>query len=172
MSKILVTYASKRGATEEIADAIVEVLKNDGLDVILLPVSSVTSIEGYDAIILGSAVYIGQWMRDANKFVKEYLDDLSHIPTWIFSSGPTGEGNPSDLMNGFQYPEKLEPYISRINLQEAILFHGALDMTELNWLERRMIKTVEAPLGDFRNWHSIKLWAQHIADSLHLVAAE
>lgn len=170
MTQVLVAYASKRGATEAIAMAIADVLRDEHFAVDLKPVADVTSLAGYEAVVLGSAVYMGQWMRDAERFVRQFADVLQTTPMWIFSSGPTGEGNPADLMNGFQYPEKLEPYISRMKLQEAILFHGALDMEQLNWLERRMIKAVQAPLGDFRNWHSIKLWAQHIADTLQLVA--
>lgn len=172
MISVLVAYVSKRGATEEIAATIAHVLRDEGLAVDLLTAGEVESLEGYDVVIFGSAVYIGQWLRDANRFVKTFVDDLSRVRTWIFSSGPTGEGNPSDLMNGFQYPPVLEPYISRINLQGVVLFHGAIDFNELNWLERRMIKTVKAPLGDFRDWESIKLWAQHIAASVQLVATE
>jgi len=68
--KVLVTYASKYGATAEIAEKIGEVLRQAGLQTDILPVKSIRDLTQYNAVILGSAVYIGQWRKDAVKFLK------------------------------------------------------------------------------------------------------
>lgn len=53
--------------------------------------SLVTSVEGYDAVVLGSAVYMGHWLELAVKFAETFVDELRRLPVWVFSSGPVGE---------------------------------------------------------------------------------
>lgn len=57
--KILVTAASKHGATAEIAKAIAEALQTRGLEVTVASVEQVDRIDGYGAFVLMSAVYAG-----------------------------------------------------------------------------------------------------------------
>ena len=84
---ILVTYASKYGATREIAEKIGEDLRLAGLGVDVLPVDDVRELDPYKAVILGSAVYIGKWQKEAEVFLKANEQSLADRPTWIFSSG-------------------------------------------------------------------------------------
>ena len=90
---ILVTYASKYGATQEIAEKIGEVLRQAGLQVDILPVASIRNLAAYEAVSLGSAVYIGKWHKEAETFLRTNEKILAERPVWLFSSGPTGEGN-------------------------------------------------------------------------------
>ena len=83
-----------------------------------------------------------------------------------FSSGATGEGDAAELLQGWQFPEKLQPIADRIQARDIALFHGDLDMEKLNFIERSMIKNVKAPVGDFRDWDAITSWATSIADVL------
>jgi menaquinone-dependent protoporphyrinogen oxidase len=85
---------------------------------------------------------------------------------WLFSSGPTGEGDPVELANGWRFPKSLQPVVDRIQPRDVALFHGALDVTKLNAIEKWMIKRVEAPVGDFRDWDAITSWAMAITDVL------
>ena len=71
---------------------------------------------------------------------------------WLFSSGPTGEGDPVELMKGFRFPEALQPIADHIRPRDIAFFHGALDMKELSLPERLIVKGIKAPLGDFRDW--------------------
>lgn len=163
--KILVTYSSRRGATAEIAEFIAEILR-ENITVDIKPVDDVTNLEGYDAVVLGSAVYIGQWMKDAAHFLESNVEELAARNTWLFSSGPTGEGDPVELMKGFLVPESLKPEVERIAPEDIAFFHGALDMKKLNFAEKMMIRGVKAPVGDFRDWEMIREWAQKIAQSV------
>jgi menaquinone-dependent protoporphyrinogen oxidase len=87
-ARVLVAYASKLGSTAEIAEAIAQVLRDGGHAAAAVPVRDVTTLEGWDAVVLGSAVYAAYWQRDARKFVERFHDDLQRRPLWLFSGGP------------------------------------------------------------------------------------
>ncbi len=165
-ARILVAYASKYGATAEIAEKIGQVLTSANLRADVRPIEDIATLSGYDAVILGSAVYIGQWRKDAAKFLELNEGTLAHLPVWLFSTGPTGEGEPVDLMKGWHFPENLQPIADRIHVRDTALFHGVLDKTKLNFGERMIIKGVKAPIGDYRDWDAIITWAQKIADAI------
>jgi menaquinone-dependent protoporphyrinogen oxidase len=54
------------------------------------PVQDVGAIDGYDAVVLGSAVYLGNWMKPAKEFAVREAAALAAVPVWLFSSGPIG----------------------------------------------------------------------------------
>lgn len=165
-SRVLVAYASKRGGTAEIAEEIGRVLRDAGLDVDVVPADRAGDPGAYEAVVLGSAVYVGRWRKEAVKFLEAHADTLAQRKVWLFSSGPTGEGDPLELVEGVLVPEALQPVVDQIEPQDVTVFHGILDASELNFIERRMIKMVKAPLGDFRDWDAIRSWAEGIADAL------
>jgi menaquinone-dependent protoporphyrinogen oxidase len=86
--RVLVTAASRHGATAEIAQAIGDALCGRGLDVTVMPVEDVSTVEPYGAVVLGSAVYAGHWLRPASAFVATHTRALASRPVWLFSSGP------------------------------------------------------------------------------------
>lgn len=164
--RILVTYATKHGATAEIAEKIGGVLRQDGFEVDVRPVERVSDASPYDAVVLGSAVYIGRWRREAAAFLKQHEEILAERAVWIFSSGPTGREDPVAAMDGWRFPEKLRPIVERIEPRDVVVFHGILDPERLNFIERAMIDKVGAPVGDFRDWDAIASWARGIAATL------
>lgn len=88
--KVLVAAASRYGATQEIADAIGRVLTDHGIDVKVVRAEGLDNVTLYDAVVLGSGVYMGNWLAPARRFVEEYGEELASRPTWLFSSGPLG----------------------------------------------------------------------------------
>ncbi|MEJ2739485.1 MAG: flavodoxin domain-containing protein [Dehalococcoidia bacterium] len=163
---VLVVYASKYGATAEIAEKIGDVLRQKGIEVNVSPVVGAGDPASYKAVILGSAAYIGQWRKEAVKFLNANEKSLAEKPVWIFSSGPTAEGDPIELVKGWRFPEKLKPVIDSIKPRDITVFHGVLDIDKMNFIEKFMINKVKAPLGDFRDWDSITSWANMIAGEL------
>lgn len=161
---ILITYDSKYGATKEIAEKISKVLSESGLQNDLLPIEEVENLSKYETIILGSAVYIGQWQKKAAKFLKENEKALADKNVWLFSTGPTGEGDPVELMKGWKFPEGLQGVADKIKPVDITVFHGALDESKLNTLEKMTIKMVKAPLGDYRDWKMVEAWANKIVN--------
>src|SRR5215207_2803044 len=87
-TNVLVAYASKHGATEEIAKAIADELRAHGLDVDCLPADQVADPIPYEGVVLGSAIYMARWRRPARKFLSRHRDALAKRPLWVFSSGP------------------------------------------------------------------------------------
>jgi menaquinone-dependent protoporphyrinogen oxidase len=165
---ILVAYASKHGATEEIAYKIGEVLKQQSLQADVQPADRVVTLKNYRAVILGSAVYAGQWQKSAVNFLETYERQLAEMPVWFFSSGPTGTGDPVELMKGWRFPTAQQPLANRIQPRDIALFHGEIDMTKINFAERLIIKGVKAPTGDYRDWEAVTTWAKGIAESMKL----
>lgn len=164
--RVLVAYATKYGATAEIAEKIGQVLCQAGLQADVLPADRVADPNAYSAVVLGSAVYIGQWRKEATRFLKDNEALLATKPVWLFSSGPTGEGDPLELTQGWRFPGKLQPIADRIAPRDIAVFHGASDVDKLNFLEKWMLKNVQAPVGDFRDWEAIIAWAKAMAQEL------
>ena len=165
-NQVLVAYASKYGATAEIADKIAGVLRQADLQVDLLPADRVRDLSPYGAVVLGSAVYVGKWRKEAAKFLKKNEKKLAGKPVWLFSSGPTGEGDPVELLNGWRLPKAQQPIVDRIKPRDVAVFHGDLDAEKINGIEKKMIETVGAVPGDYRDWDAITAWAGSVAGAL------
>jgi menaquinone-dependent protoporphyrinogen oxidase len=117
-------------------------------------------------VVLGSAVYIGRWRKEAAKFLKANEEVLAEQRVWLFSSGPTGEGDPVELTQGWRFPGALQPIADRIQPRDIAVFHGAVDVNKLNLVEKWMLKNVKSPVGDYRDWEAITSWAKAIVDVL------
>jgi menaquinone-dependent protoporphyrinogen oxidase len=169
--RVLVAYATKHGATGEIAEKIGQVLGQAGLDADVLPADQVSDLAPYDAVVLGSAVYAGRWHKEAAAFLEANEKELTGQPVWLFSSGPTGEGDLVELMKGWRFPEALQPVADRIQPRDIASFHGVLDTGKLGLGEKLIVKALKAPTGDFRDWEAITSWAADIASALEQAPA-
>jgi menaquinone-dependent protoporphyrinogen oxidase len=156
---VLVTYASKHGSTKGIAEAIGERLRERGMDAEVRPIREVQSLEGYDGVVVGSAVYLGSWMKEAQAFLDRHAEALRLIPVWLFSSGPTG----TDPAGGALL-DKQQRRLDAVGARDHHVFAGALNAGELGFLERRVVKAAKTPLGDFRDWREVERWADTITD--------
>jgi menaquinone-dependent protoporphyrinogen oxidase len=164
--KVLVAYASKQGATAEIAEKIGDIIRDAGLVVDVFPAGQVRDPGVYDAIVLGSAVYYGRWQKDAVSFLKRNEKVLADLPVWFFSSGPVGEGDPVELLDGWRFPALQQEIADRIQPRGIIVFHGVLRNDKLNFFEKWVMNNFESPEGDFRDWDAITAWAENIAEGL------
>jgi menaquinone-dependent protoporphyrinogen oxidase len=159
--KILVAVASKHGATYGIARAIAEELEARGLRADAVPLAEVEVLEHYDAVILGSAVYLGKWMSEATKFAEKHAEALRGKPVWLFSSGPT-DGRDDLAMT----PSFVERMNQLTGAREHRLFAGMVDTQSLGLLEKLAVRAAKSPRGDFRPWDEIRAWAHSIAAAL------
>jgi menaquinone-dependent protoporphyrinogen oxidase len=165
--KVLVTYASKYGATAEIAEKIGDALCQASLQVDVIPVDQVSDVSAYKAVILGSALYIGKWQKGAEAFLMTNEKRLTVKPVWLFSSGPTGEGDPVALVQGQRLPPTLQPVVDRIQPRDVAVFHGFNNLAKMNFIEKFAIRSiVKKPFGDFRDWQMIIAWANQIVNEL------
>lgn len=167
INKVLVAYASKYGATAEIAEKIGELLCQAGLQVDVIPVDRVSDVSPYQAVILGSALYIGKWHKGAEDFVKANETSLAGRPVWFFSSGPTGRGDPVELVEGQRLPPAMKPVVDRIHPRDIAVFHGFINPEKLNFIETFAMKSfVKKPFGDFRDWEMVAAWTNQIVYEL------
>jgi menaquinone-dependent protoporphyrinogen oxidase len=165
-TRVLVAYATKYGATAGIAEKIGQVLRESGLTVDVKPADQAGDPAAYQAVVLGSAVYIGKWRKEAVQYLKNHEKALAQRPVWIFNSGPLGEGNAAEQAGDLGFPKGLRPIADRINVRDVAVFFGAVDMDKLNPLEGWMFKNVKSPIGDFRDWDAIAAWVAGIAAAL------
>jgi menaquinone-dependent protoporphyrinogen oxidase len=160
---VLVTAASEHGATREIAAHIADDLARRGIDVEVKEPEEVDQLSRYDAFVIGSAVYLGQWLKPATNFVDAHQDELRRHPTWLFSSGPiVGEPvttAPADAAKG-------DAIAKTLHAREHRLFGGKLDTGELNWCEKVAVRLAHAHDGDYRDWTAIDEWTAAIAQEL------
>ena len=160
--RVLVAYASKMGSTKEIAEMIGMELRLHGIDVTVAPASKVSSVRPYEFVILGSAIYVGKWMKPAETFLRDRGEELSVRPVWLFSSGPVGDPpKPEDAE-----PEGIGEAAAEIGARGHEVFAGRLDYEAIGRVERLMVKALKAPQGDFRDWDAIRGWARSIAAEL------
>lgn len=166
MPTIFVTYASEHGSTAGIARTIATVLRENTFEVDLKRMEEAPDdLCKYDAIIFGSAVYIGEWLPKAVDFLLKHHEKLANCPTWVFSSGSTGEESET-LVDGEILPSDLQPFIDKLNPRDIVVFSGKIDLRRLTQHERTMVKSKGIPKGDYRDWQAIRTWAQEIANIL------
>jgi menaquinone-dependent protoporphyrinogen oxidase len=159
--KVLVAVASRHGATRGIAEAIAAVLVADHLDVTVAEPDDVESLEPYDAVVLGSSVYVGRWGASARSMVDRFAGELAALPVWLFSSGPLGDP-PAPAGE----PDEVPSLMTRLGARAHRTFRGALDKGRLALAERAVVALLQAPEGDFRDWAEITDWAASIAEEL------
>jgi menaquinone-dependent protoporphyrinogen oxidase len=194
--KILITYATDSGSTAEIAKSIAEEIGKTGASVEVLPVGSITSLEGFDAIVIGAPEIVG-WHRAAKRFVHQNRERLAQIPVAYFFTlmsltepgSDTIQGIPLACDGELTHPParegklsmkeryaSVENYLNPV-LKEApavkpvgvAFFGGKLNYYRMNWFRRLFVMAiVNANPGDRRNWDFIRAWAAWIAPLLKL----
>ena len=140
--KILLTASSRHGATDEVAAVIAEQLRAAGLEVDHTRPEDVADVEGYDAFVLGSAVYMTRWTEEAVDFTRRFSSALRDRPVWAFSVGLSGlpKGKIAD-------PYRIGPVL-------------------LNVRERTIARMGGATEGDFLDLEAVRAWGASVAATL------
>jgi len=192
MKKVLVVYASRHGATRGIAQRIGDVLQTEGFDVDIAPAEHAAGVGAADAVVVGSAVYMGSWLKDAVEFVKRNEVLLGDLPLWLFSSGPLpgsslDKGQEADPLTNALGPQegpgsggrkKVEEISAATHPRDHRVFLGAFDPDDPpKATSERLVRMLPAvknalPAGDFRDWDAIDAWAHEIAASLESSPAQ
>lgn len=161
---VLIAVASRHGSTAEIAGRIGRRLREElptpTWHVHVEDTDVIDTIEGYDAVVLGSAVYLGRWLKSA----RQLLENAGLAPAmgmWLFSSGPVAADSP-----GSDSADTNEDVATRLRIKDNIVFAGRLDIGKLGPLERAVTAAMRIKGGDFRNWAAIDSWASGIAREL------
>jgi menaquinone-dependent protoporphyrinogen oxidase len=165
--RILIATASRHSSTAAIGSRIGDRLRERGHDVEFEVADADRWLDDeHDAYIIGSAVYMGNWVRGARRFVEANAAMLSGRRVWMFSSGPLGDQPGVGITTGH-----LEQLTAKLGPRSHRVFHGCARHSDLNPFERLVMRLVRAPYGDFRNWGEIDRWAGEIAAELEVEAA-
>ena len=166
--RVLVAYGSKYGSTAEIAQAIGTTLRVAGLEVDVKRAREVRSLEPYRAVVVGSAVYMARWRRDAMRLLRRRREDLAQRDVWVFSSGPVGEekSEPDEKQERWTKPKRVQRLATEIKAPEQVVFGGRVAEDAGGFLRKNMAKDTPPEFRDRRDWTAIEAWAQRIADSL------
>lgn len=156
--KVLVSAASRHGATGEIAMAIGDALTAQGIEADVLRPEEVATVAEYDGVVLGSGVYAGRWLGPVKQLIERETAALATKPVWLFSSGPLG-----DPLKPERDAEDVELLLKRTHAIGHRTFAGKIDRRQLGIAEKAIFAVVRAPEGDFRPWPAIGEWASEIA---------
>lgn len=169
--KVLVAYASAHGSTQEVADFVGRILNAYSIEVTLLPVQEVDSLDGYDAVVLGSAIHGGLWLQSADLFLSRHAAALQTTPLYFFITciRVVEEGGLAHVLENYIHRRALEP----LNVKDIVAFAGSVNLIDVDSNERWLLalrydgQDLPNKLNrDFRDWPTIASWANKIAAEL------
>lgn len=159
-ARILVAYTTKKGSTAEVALAIAKELETTGAAVTVADMTTVGSLAGYNAVVIGTPVYTGKVMRDAAIFARRHRDSLIRVPVAGFVTGIAPVYPSTGDVTAFT--RQLEEALSPVQPVAVTMFAGRLDAARLSFIERGMTSLLKVPTGDFRDWAAIAAWARDL----------
>lgn len=158
--RVLITWGSKMGGTEGIADMLAAALEREGMKVEMHLPHEVKRVDAYDAVIVGGGLYANRWQKDARRFVGRHAAELRRVPVWFFSSGPLDD---SAATAPIPPTREVAVLMERVGAQGHATFGGRLAPDAEGFPARAMAKT---SAGDWRNPELIAAWGREIARAL------
>jgi menaquinone-dependent protoporphyrinogen oxidase len=168
-ARVLVAYASADGSTEGVAERIAARLSEHGHHVVVAPVDRRQAVEGFDAVVVGSAVHARQWLDEATDFVHAHRAALTQRPFWTFSVGMP------DSLPGFlrrlarTEEDGIVAQLGELRPQGHRIFSGVVSPGQFPFSSRVFLRLAGVRYGDYRDWDAIEGWADEIAGALENV---
>jgi len=186
MTKALIVYGTRYGATASTSEEIAEVLRQEGFDVraVNIKEDKVKDITEYELVIVGSGIKIGKWTKEPEKFLKKFQNELAKKKVAIFvccgGAHPLTEGEEKTNEIEEAKTKYLEEKAAKYNLQPVALglFGGVYDFNKMSWffrktmsaikpqLEEAGFKETEPGLYDTRDLNAIRSWAKEVAQTV------
>ncbi len=141
---VLVAYATRRGAVRGLAERIAEMLRDQDIPVDLRRLSGYETLADYDAVVLGSAVYAGDWLGEATMFTTRNAAWLAERPVWTFSVGRLCD------------VDQVRPGVTGRDQRFFVL----------SAFEREVFRSAGGRCGGLRDWPEIDTWAYDIAQQI------
>lgn len=169
-SAVLVGYGSRYGSTQEVAEAVAETLREEGLAADVRPLREVRSLDAYDAVVLGAPLFMFRWHKDALAFLARHQRVLLERPVAVFALGPTHD--PYEEKEWQDSRSQLDKELSKFPWFRPVvleMFGGKYDPAYLRFPLNLMAG--KAPASDLRDWAAIRAWARTLPHSLRLPAS-
>lgn len=159
-NKVLIAYASKCGSTGEVAQAIADELTRRGQTVEVKLAHKVTSLVGYSAVMVGSAIRMGNWLPEALKFVEQNAAELQRMPTAFFTVHMLNtDESAASRQARVSYLDGVHKFMTTPN---EVFFAGKLELAKMSWLDRFISTAMKAQDEDNRDWNAIRSWVQTV----------
>ena len=166
---MLVAYGTRYGSTREVTETVAAKLEEQGIETDVKQAREVRSLRGYDAVVLGTPLYMGALHKDVRALLEKNRAALEHTPFALFALGPI---KAEDGVDG-----------SRAQLIEALaklpvptpaatsVFVGAYDPARLGFKDKMIAALPASPLHgeaahDERDWEAIRAWTAALPDQL------
>ena len=156
---VLVAYATKRGSTREVAEAIAERLATRGLETTVSCADDVADLEAFDGVVLGGSLYMGRWHADARAFLKSHREALTAVPLAVFAMGPLTMED-SDVAGSRKQLDHALAKTPDVEPVSIAIFGGVIDPEKLRFPFSHM------PASDARDWDAVAAWADEVATLL------
>lgn len=166
-TSILVTYATRYGSTQEVAETIAAELNKLGLPTEIQPMSKVRTLDGYRAVILGAPIYIGRLHKDGRSFLARHREALGAKAVALFALGPTNNAE-EDWQNVRQQFAQILAQVAWLTPIATELFGGKFDPAALRFPDSLLTLFPASPIrnmpaSDIRDWEAIRAWAGTLA---------
>jgi menaquinone-dependent protoporphyrinogen oxidase len=154
--RVLVVYGSERGGTAGLANMIGAAFTEVGWDAQVRPAAAVDALTEFDAVVIGGALYLNRWHRDARAFVRRHRSALTEMPVWLFSSGPLDD---SARSGDIAPVPQVAALAARLEIKGHMTFGGRLEERPTGFVARRMARTMA---GDWRDRTHVREWVHRI----------
>jgi len=164
-TSVLVAYATKYGSTQEVAEAVAATLRESGLSVAVQPAREVRTLEGYDAVVLGAALYMFRWHKDALHFLSRHRKALADRPVAVFALGPVHV--PHDEKEWQDSRAQLNKELAKYPWLKPVaveILGGKFDPKKLTFPWNKFAG--KEPASDIRDWAAIRAWSSTISNLL------
>jgi len=166
--RVLVVHASAGGSTKAVAEFVAASLRAQGVVADLRGLDEQPGLDGYDAVVLGSAVHNRAMLPAAELFVRQNSAALRVIPVWLFSlgMGPSLRGPVGHFLRD-AVPPRVAELCELIGPRDYRAFAGVVPRSGRTLVFRFLLWVCGGRYGDLRDWPAIDAWAADIARHLH-----
>jgi menaquinone-dependent protoporphyrinogen oxidase len=170
LASMLVTYATRYGSTQEVAEAVAKTLRERGLAVDIQPVQDVRTLDQYREVVLGAPLYMFHWHKDALHFLVRHQNALTQRPMAIFALGPF-HADEKEFQGAREQLDKELAKFPWLMPQAITIFGGKFDPDRLTFPHNMIPALKKMPASDARDWTAIRDWASNLAAQFQPVPA-
>jgi menaquinone-dependent protoporphyrinogen oxidase len=166
-ARVLGAYATRHGSTRETAQRIADRLSERALPVTVAAVAHADDVAAYTAVVLGSPVYDGRWLPEADDFAERHNGVLAERAVWLFSVGAFGDTKRLIGPAMRREPRNIADLRRALRPAGYRVFAGVIERGMWPLRGRMVLHAFGGRLGDHRDWSVVDAWAQEIADRIH-----
>ena len=157
----LVTYATRHGSTQEVAEAIAAELNDCGLIVDLKAMQRVESLANYRAVVMGAPLYMFHWHKESLNFLNKHQKVLMEKPVAVFALGPFHDDKKEWQDVRAQLDKELAkfPWLKPVSIE---IFGAKFDPEKLRFPYNLIPALKQMSASDIRDWEAIKKWAKSL----------